>query len=49
MALPILIVLLVRLRPPAVLMVHTLVTIATVLGRCAGAGPSTNVCQPQAS
>nr|WTB33220.1 hypothetical protein OG781_30420 [Streptomyces sp. NBC_00830] len=32
MALPILIVLFVRLRPPAVLMVHTLVTIATVLG-----------------
>jgi hypothetical protein len=47
MALPILIVLLVRLRPPAVLMVHTLVTIATVLGRCAG--PRTNVCRPQAS
>ncbi|WP_329364901.1 hypothetical protein [Streptomyces sp. NBC_01483] len=49
MALPILIVLLVRLRPPAVLMVHTLVTIATALGRCAGVGPGTNVCQPQAS
>ncbi|GAA3770260.1 membrane protein [Streptomyces chiangmaiensis] len=32
MALPVLILLLVRLRPPAVLMVHTLVTIATVLG-----------------
>jgi hypothetical protein len=47
MALPILIVLLVRLRPPAVLMVHTLVAIATVLGRCAG--PRTNVCRPQAS
>lgn len=49
MALPIPIVLLVRLRPPAVLMVHTLVTIATVLGLCAGAGPRTNVCQPRAS
>jgi hypothetical protein len=49
MALPILIVLLVRLRPPAVLMVHTLVTIATVLARCAGADPSTNACRPQAS
>ncbi|SOE67727.1 hypothetical protein SAMN05446589_3117 [Streptomyces sp. OV198] len=47
MALPILIVLLVRPRPPAVLMVHTLVAIATVLGRCAG--PRTNVCRPQAS
>ncbi|WP_328541920.1 glycosyltransferase family 39 protein [Streptomyces sp. NBC_00371] len=32
MALPILIVLLVRLRPPAVLMVHTLLTVVTVLG-----------------
>ncbi|MEU2930277.1 hypothetical protein ABZ636_35285 [Streptomyces sp. NPDC007251] len=32
LALPILIVLLVRLRPPAVLMVHTLLTIVTVLG-----------------
>ncbi|MGW2703690.1 hypothetical protein [Streptomyces sp. NPDC001340] len=32
MALPILIVLLVRLRPPAVLTVHTLLTIAIVLG-----------------
>ncbi|MFI6447552.1 hypothetical protein [Kitasatospora sp. NPDC050543] len=32
MALPVLIVLLLRLRPPAVLVVYTLVTIATVLG-----------------